>query len=349
MPAPKLPATLAALALALGVLLASNPAHAFKINPGAVSETSIKKRHQGWLADIAAPVHERMALLSRECALAQPDGVPCDTRAPLRRALLPGRIDPLILGARWPDDPNNQFPGNYSLMWVFWMSDAQAKARIEPVHPLLYRSHFGDLQLLHAMAEGKTTPGTARKAVLEWLAFAFDVASGQIPLTARLGELEGSHGFAWHFAQTRKRQWTVRRLFTNVNDYKGGQLPDLSDDDVRQIAMGALLHTVQDSFARAHTLRDAAYENDPVLAGAVITFMNYRDQKAHCHSAQDREPEWLEEAPNRAMTPVDHGAWIMRRANEGASWDTVRHYLLLNVFPFSDKMHDTDGGPYGNC
>ena len=333
-------------------LAATSPgAAAFKIDPTeALDAEFFKQGYRPFLAHLLQPIHERMSVMAYLCANNQKDGEPC----PGDRSLPAPQFDgdrALVQGSRWNDDPNNLFPGRAAVTWVFWMGDAErlVKAKgIQRIDPLLYRSHFGDLQFLHAMSGTGDTNARTRDKVLAWSRFAYDVATGRIPPSATLGSLT-DYDFARHFDGTRKASWTVRRLFLNLRDYKNGELAGSDSADVPMIALGALLHTIEDSYSRSHATRAGAEDAARSQSGPVRAFLDYTQQKGGCHGAADLEADWLEDgSATAADNPVFHGAWIIRRVIARQPWAEVAGYLS-QLFETTDANAVATGGGFDRC
>lgn len=200
-------------------LAASGPGWAFKIRPVEISGKSLKQRHRGWLEGIA-PVHEKLAKMSWACATLNPKGSePCSFNEIGWDST--DTDNPLVKGVRWNDDPNNLFEGGHPVEWVFWLSDAETRlkeGRLDRTCYLTYRSHFLDLQFLHAMSQKGQSPAKVRRDILDWCRFAYDVAIGRISPDARIFDLRDTYPFAKQFDGTGPVFWTVRKLFTNVGD-----------------------------------------------------------------------------------------------------------------------------------
>lgn len=336
---------LAALVFGLGCVSAL----AFKIDPLVRPDVVFKDRYQPFLDHLLLPIHERMAAMAYLCAKEKIDDEPCPGDRNLPAPSFEGDND-LAHGARWNDDPNNSFQDDDGLTWVLWMGNAELRVKeIDKTFALLYRSHFGDLQFLHAMAQTGDRHGKTQAKILAWCRFAYDVAIGAIPPTATLGSLMKDYPFARSFAGTSKERWTVRRLFLNVKDYKGGELEDIPDGSVPTIALGALLHTVQDSYSRSHTARLHPSNEESSQSGEVTGFLDYTQQKAHCHGEADFEAGWLENGSASSLdNPIFHGAWIIRRAIEKRNWDAVSGRFGA-IFAVTDESGLAGDGGFKQC
>lgn len=111
---------------------------------------------------------------------------------------------------------------------------------------VMTRSHFGDLQFLHAMAsEEGVHSGATRAKVLDWLEFAWKVSSREIKPDTFLRIIDNAT-LKEHYGCT---QWRVSDLY--ILGHQDKLLPYL-----HHVAFGSVLHTVQDSFAGAHSSRE---------------------------------------------------------------------------------------------
>lgn len=332
----------------------STPAFAHKISPGAkVDMATIKAKHQGWLNHLAAPVHEEMVLLADMCAARLTDDDYCFTKPSAPEAVRINSDDALVWGIRWNDDPNNQTAGDRTIDWLFWLTAASRSETIKNTDPLLYRSHFGDLQFLHAMAVKDEDPSITRKNILDWMHFTYDVAIGKINLDTSLHSLSKDYAFANKFDGTSKIYWTPRKLFLNFFDYKDKKPPaSWGTVDVPRLALGALLHTIHDSYSASHVQRHVHGTTDVPSSGEIYSFLDYRAQDSSCHGVEDQEPAWLNQSQYEQKDgPVYQSAWIIRRANSKADWTEgkVSDYLSNTVFPLASPSAKANAGGYAKC
>lgn len=323
-----------------------SPTWGFKIRPAPISGKNLKQRHQGVLAGIA-PVHEKLAKMAYACATANPTGVaPCSLED-VNWDNTDGE-HPLVKGVRWNDDPNNLFEGGHPLEWVFWLTDGEDKMKagtLERTNYLTYRSHYLDLQFLHAMSMKGQSPTKVQQDILDWCRFAYDVATGVISPDATLFSLRPSYAFTRQFDGTGPVYWTVRKLFTNVGQDKYKTLlQGVSDKEIRWRATGALLHTIQDSYSTAHTDRDSGSESG-FRTGPVRAFLDYTRQNHKCHGQADLEPDWTAQELGLKDGPVFHGAWVLRRILAVQAWDeeTEKHFRNV-IFALSPESRVADGG-----
>jgi hypothetical protein len=207
------------------------------------------------------------------------------------------------------------------------------------------RSHFGDMQFLHAMANRAGEPAAqTRDNALRWAQFAYRVARGEIgprtKLSALRGKSLGEDTGKWLDALFRgasKKHWTVQDLFL------------ARSSSVRQVAFGSLLHLVEDSYSASHVLRKSArvqangcpsYDaGDPIAQ-----FRTYVGQDAEKHGVCDDAPDWLG-AP-RPGSPIEAIAAIVRAYADGREWPVVRAILEEKVLRLEEPARAA--GP-GEC
>jgi hypothetical protein len=202
------------------------------------------------------------------------------------------------------------------------------------------RSHFGDMQFLHAMASrnGETAADTREKA-LRWLEFSYRVARGEIGPRVNVFSLReaGSEMDAatrdWVSALFRapdKQLWRVQDVF----------LPGVGD--LRRVAFGSFLHLVQDSYSASHVRRLAhrtqsngcpSYD----AADPIAEFHTYGGQDTEKHALCDDAPDWLDTP--RDGSPVDVMAELVQAFNDGRDWPTVRALIEEKVLRLADTTH----------
>jgi hypothetical protein len=268
----------------------------------------------------------------------------------------------LVRAVRWSDAPP-MVPGSFvnpsrlvcgevrvpenALCWALMMSagsagpasegapaaDTQAdaeRARLARVlGNLLQRSHYGDLQFLHAMASPGEARATTHQRMLAWAAFAYQVAAGSIPVTAKLDSVP----MAW--------QQTLFNGLTNRTVHSLFETRDsASPATIRALALGALLHMVQDSYSSAHAARQrVGVRMAPV--GALLRFHDYGCQNPSKHADADRadSPEnagWLFVEAVDQQHPITQGAQLVAWARAGVAWEgTVERYVAQTVFPLA--------------
>ena len=337
---------LAATAVGCAMLLASAPVPAFKLKPigGDHSSAEVANRQaRGFLQLFTSDVHERITRRTYEAAgVALPEDV--------------------MTGVRWNDNPpairlgplmgsciardlkrGEELDCWTSMLRVDRLAVEMLSRREKTFTPL--RSHFGDLQFLHAMAPRSAEPAAeTREKILRWAQFAYRVARGEI------GERIKVHGLRseplslepaaalWVgdlFSAPEKRLWTVHDVFITGRG------------DLRQVAFGTFLHVLQDSYSASHVRRTStrvqangcpSYDGDD----AILEFHTYAEQDTEKHALCDDPPDWLENA--RAGSPIEVMATLVRAYHDGADWPVVKAILEERVFRLAPGVHASRAG-----
>jgi hypothetical protein len=203
------------------------------------------------------------------------------------------------------------------------------------------RSHFGDLQFLHAMAnEEGVSPEETREKILGWLEFAWRVVSEEYAFDRRLNTID-IPVIKEHFGCT---EWTVEEL------YILGRGPKLRDK-LSYIAFGSILHTVQDSFAAGHTERAPAPLNETCPSskasqpGRIVEFHAYGPQDSSKHDAEDKRDAMVANAIDRWPDAIEASARLFEFFDDNAPWEKVRPYVEC-VFALSLNSRQAGAGDF---
>lgn len=188
---------------------------------------------------------------------------------------------------------------------------------------LMTRSHFGDLQFLHAMADAEyVAPEVTQGKLLDWAQFAWKVFDREFGGDTQLKTI-AIPTIQYHFGCT---EWTVSDL------YVLGAKPTLNRR-LTDIAFGSIAHTVQDSFAAGHAERAPAVlgavcaPDLPVARpGAIVEFHAYGQQDGHKHDAQDARTSLIDSATSSAGVIA-----VMRQLysywDQNAEWKEVEPFF----------------------
>lgn len=293
---------------------------------------------------IKSPVHEAITLNALDCAVPAGLEKQCLTTDAVRANQV------LLYGVRWPDDPpfalNRASPPRIAdcdpkvtlrstaqpKCWKGLFSDADktAKQRMSskpgkpafgPGEYLLYRSHFGDLQFFHSMAayDGETAADT-RQRMRMWAQFLWGVATKAIPtdrFIRNLGVDQLEHYFPGDM--------TATNLFaTGIVEVR---------KDLDKVAMGALLHMLQDSFSQAHAGRNpesgAMCEAIPRFAqpGRLSQFYSYAGQAGSLHDHEDTFNALGLQTLQVSPSVVDASHAFLTLWKENAPWSEAEKYF----------------------
>lgn len=267
---------------------------------------------------------------------------------------------PVLAGVRWNDDPPFRMTAKQArgmrcktdqtirfetqpLCWGSLFADANKGAaagkRYGPGDAMLYRSHFGDLQFLHAMAsrDGETAADTKAK-LMGWMEFAWRTAQGEYNLDTRLKDSPIAP-IQQAFGQS---EWRVLDLYTQ--GASGGLRRYYQD-----VAFGSLLHALQDSYAAGHVereeasgLRQCAIGADRVAApGAILEFHAYNRQDHGRHAEADTRAAFLRRFEEKGNM-VEVGRALLRARDEKRSWSEVQPFFDC---VFALQAPDAPAGP----
>lgn len=349
----------------LALVVAQIPVWAFQLSPvGTAAERKFAKR---WGASIrteitlsaaathkfSSPVHEALTQKIFGCdgdwsACEDPD---LEYAGPF-----------VIAGVRWNDDPvfvlspgeaaklpcNTQDTVSFvtqTRCWIGLFRDAEKKAATDGAYFLkpgrgsyLARSHFGDLQFLHAMASQGGEPASVTKArILMWAQFTWGVIQGNYQLDTPLKEIP-IEGWKTHFSNGQ----TVQDLFTVGRPWLRPH--------VKEVALGSLLHLVQDSFAQGHVDRAEPLTGSTCMGGSTAQFG--RIKEFHSYAQQDHGKHKEADSSDSArkhislMDPdvLNAGQRLRQYRDHQAQWAEVLPYLSECVFVLEDELAPASAG-----
>jgi hypothetical protein len=234
-----------------------------------------------------------------------------------------------VRGAVWPDDPAGHLFSTaegleYSSGWDWFAAfDEDEK---EVITNLTARSHYGDLQFFHGMEELGVSPGDTWDKIIRWCKFLVTIIRDNINPAATIQGFEGKYNFNLDsfFPFEEFGDWTIGRLFGN---------PDMDALQLKQRAMGALLHHIQDSFTESHVQRDPE-------TGEIRQFQYYEGQSTERHESRDVWGEGtnlIERIRNTPGAPeaLEQGAKLLEMFFEGKSVTEIVAFLEEDVFKLS--------------
>lgn len=278
----------------------------------------------------------------------------CDHANEIRYSPFKDTRETLVTGTRWNDDACHMGYRPKTLIgWAAWMLDPWYRKASN----LNYSSHYHDKQFLHSMAssgfsrsdsELESASLTTHK-IVTWAEFAFRVAEGSVLAKTPLLEVAP-------FLETNRRR-TFLLVFSGqsksmtVGEFFAGTT-DFDPQHVRQLAMGALMHTIQDSFSASHVQR--VNDQLPTLngRGKVVRFLNYRLQTPALHSEQDKRPKDAMQAKASDFHPVALGARMIACAAGGSSstsnWSQAKALMLqITALEIPSTNPGASAGAYG--
>lgn len=359
-------AVLVLLVLTIGVTIDPSRAMAFKLRPsGTPTEGRVGALESGtfgrfagrlaaWVLDhFATPVHEEITNRVWGCDAEPQDRKTCGS--------FPATPAAVLYGVQWNDNPpfaldkttssvcktqqTIRLPVQQPQCWLELFKDAAARVGGSDRYDrhsgkaLLYRVHFGDMQFLHAMAswDGESMRDTKARIKL-WAEFTYKTALGEVAVATPVNQVS-IKDFPRLFSGN---GYDVRTLFTRgVPEYRTA---------VSLVALGSLLHMIEDSFAKGHVDREPPSGVCPVAtglgkAGRVLEFHAFGSQDEGLHGRDDSGDAL--EVNLRVNDPhvVAVGRHLRALFDRQAPWDDVWAFLDQCVFEVSDDDLDRPAGP----
>ncbi len=156
---------------------------------------------------------------------------------------------------------------------------------------IMYASHFGNLQYLHSMGSNSQTRDQVKEKIMAHAKYCWRTATNELTYQMQVTridkekeELKNNNKAAKGFRE--------RFLKTDLLYHTG------NPTSLRHRALGSLLHMVQDSYAKGHTVRIHWEEEDAVLSnsGAIRYFQDYSEQgggvESHAeHDVNEADPD----------------------------------------------------------
>ncbi len=237
-------------------------------------------------------------------------------------------------GARWNDNPMSDLETRIPLWGLIKFG---ARYKFGSKKGLTHRSHEGDLQFLHGMAEAGEQAAITQGKVMLWAEFAYKVGSGIIAPDTKLKDVPIAEFSNLLLAKGKRNlgKITVAGLFGTKKAARA-----------QQRAVGSLLHMMQDTFAFSHSQRE---EQTGSNLGKIKTFLSYGAQKGSLHKQGDvplGEGSSLKEkimnTPN-ARQAVEQGARIASLIKNKIPWTAARP-VFEDIFGLSEQAQPAGPG-----
>ena len=251
--------------------------------------------------NIHEPIHETITL----AALMRSDvAVPTTTKVGKDQA-----VNEFLRGVIWNDDPavlmfdenpNDNWDFSWGIAWFFDFERA-AHASANNVANLTGRSHYWDMQFLHAMgATAGEDPQDTLAKILVWAEVMYRLSIGEgVAPTDVLSNIAVSRPFTVGGVPN---SYDMSSFFDDQTDPTGSEtIKQLLTRNtacksliIGRRAIGSLLHLVQDSYARGHVRRTLTNPNDLVAGTTDIfkpgTYGKWGEvENFHCYRGQDSE------------------------------------------------------------
>lgn len=248
------------------------------------------------------------------------------------------RVDPhlqqFLRGVTWADDPDGDlYKDDQTTERSIWGQITAAakhgwygKLGHKPSRAsgLTARSHYGDLQFMHSMANKRgELPQVTNHRILEWAEFNIRLARGEINPATSVGQ---------HPYLRNKFPQQATQSISELYGYPAGR-----PRDIRQRALGILTHLIQDSFAEGHVQRTSAPIQAPPGPRPIRQFHDYGSQSSHKHGELDEFGNGRKLKDAIAATPglqeaIDKSAEVMVRIDRGDNTKVIMKYLTDEVF-----------------
>lgn len=203
-------------------------------------------------------------------------------------------------------------------------------------------SHLGDLQHLHFMTtidhqvhdNAELRVDETIRLALEWLEFAYGVATGKTPPDSFLSIEDQKRLHLPSIAENH----CVKASNVKVNVLFSGTRRDSEERNLRtpDLALGSMLHILQDSFSPAHTCRFPIMQGNKLNA-VLREVYNYNHQDEKKHADLDGYPQWFLHqlrSGERVFEndPVAVGSWLIGAVDQDLPWSQVKEHLLSTIF-----------------
>jgi hypothetical protein len=148
---------------------------------------------------------------------------------------------------------------------------------------ILWASHFGDLQYLHAMGLADDSREKIREKMRQYAEHAWSAATEEGYFEELQTEIKSAKQAALEGADPSDRRSQLLARF----DGSDALYHTEGSEDFQYRALGSIIHMVQDSYAKGHAVRERW---DGENSGRILYFQNYAEQDGDKHGAFDTHP-----------------------------------------------------------
>lgn len=200
---------------------------------------------------------------------------------------------------------------------------------------MLYASHFGNLQFLHSMGTSDNSREEVLADVLDYIEYSWKLASGEVNHEAqsvKIDEVKKAH------EETSDDLSIVENMI--IKYPKSDMLFHSSNDEIlRQRALGSILHIVQDSYAKGHTVREDWESSTSFEAnsGKIRYFQSYSEQDGGKHGEHDTHDHGIEK-----WQDIPGAMTAFRKSSEIVKYFTLK-CSYRNEFKIDDEQCPKDG------
>lgn len=270
----------------------------------------------------------------------------------------------MINAVRFPDDPVKELSftnpiGLTRWLWNMGVVGCEGKSS-GLLQGLRCSSHYGSFQFLHAMSSKNDIPAEETKAkIMAWIEHLALIIENQDRFItsdycnywssqqekqnpiAKLMIPEGKNGFPCKL--TSGNPWTIATPFAFHCKFRIVTCDvDLNEKNIKQNAIGALLHLIQDSYTQGHAIRGNCCRSESKIDIAkyqclpIEQFNSYQNQNKDLHAIADSQPSSGASCLNnpRQHDPITAGAvilWMIKHQNKNLI-NSIPKYLNENVY-----------------
>lgn len=304
-------------------IMVVNYSYAYKLNPLNRSYSEEQKNH--FAKNISESVHEKITVKALEsyqkkCLERNIDSKSCLSN--LNNVSF--KYNPIIRGNWWSDDPNQMLYKAKHAAWLTQMQDAERRAKnkteINDKYKMLYRTHFGDMQFMHSMAsKDGESPYVTKKNILMWTEFLYKISTGELDRNSKFKDININELNQFF---NRHKNWEIQWILQPNYRLK-------RQDDFKLHALGALLHTVQDSYSASHTERIFNI-NSSCTNGKINKFLSYTNQNKDNHTLADNHSSY-NNSLIQSNNPLKASEQLIEFSMQKADWTTTVEPYLSNV------------------
>lgn len=255
---------------------------------------------------------------------------------------------PLLFGVEWNDDPESLarklvFTDGYiphPIKAYEKVVDKFSRMLSEqyPPNSLTVRSHYYDLQFLHAMRSSDTNGNVDASAntvnkIMDWIAHVYEISINPPIHKTYLNNYQSGYFCKFNFKDISCDQTRVVTIFDQ--DFKWR---DNDDNEVQKntswLAIGSILHIVQDSYSKSHSKRNEK--------GEVVCYYSYHKEDAnnkehHCQSDgafTDNKDSFL----SSYHDAVNASIAVLTLYKEKKSWTEAEH-VFRKIFQVREEQN----------
>ena len=232
------------------------------------------------------------------------------------------QMNNLIEGVRYNDDPETLLnQGNVLGFAAKFLGDNKGKK--DPTEAV----HFGNFQFLHAMAKAGMPANKVKNRMMLYAYHCWMMASDNNSYTKF--KLVYDRVAAKNKAKVPNSEYTQNEIiFKDAVKIFPKEILFFNTDNQNSFqnrALGSLLHMIQDSYAKGHTVRVGF--DDGSNAGDILYFQDYKQQDSHQHEALDIPKSGKLDEASLSKIPGLNMAYlrtkqVLEMAAQGCPWSS---------------------------